>query len=131
MGTTITKEQATEALVDEKQAAMQVTADQEAAADVADRDRQDALLEIQERAAELIKQRAEMIPQFIESLEQVGNSATELRALRDEFKHLNTNARNLGGSTNTAFPRAFGRDPLERNLLRKAIKILSSVGGYV
>lgn len=128
---TVTSEEATESLVEERRTAMQATADQEAAADVAEQERQDALLEVNSRAATLIEQRAELLPRFVESLEQVGNSATELRDLRDEFTHLNARARKLGGSIETSWPRAFGREPEERSLLRKALKILSSVGGYV
>ena len=130
---TVTAEEATEALVEERRTAMQATADQEEAVDVAELERQNALVEIQNRAETMVDQRDELLTRFVEALEQVSTSATELRDLRDEYGHLNARARKLGShiKTKNVKTRAFGIDPKERQLLRGAIQILSSIGGYV
>ena len=128
---TVTTEEATADLVEQHRVEMQLEVDATAEAEQKEHDRLEALNKFKERAAAILEERSELLPLFIESLEQVGQSATTLRELRDEYMHLTAKARRIGGSTESVWPKAFGRDPVERNLLRKAIKILSSVGGYV
>ena len=134
MGTktaTVTTEEATADLVEQHRVEMQRDVDATAEVEQLEQKRLETLNELQERAAAILEERSKLIPQFEESLEQVGNSATTLRGLRDEYRHLTARAGKLGGSTENIWPRAFGREPRERNLLRKAITILSSVGGTI
>ena len=93
--------------------------------------RQRLIAEVQTAAAEALVARAELLPRLLALLEELGTVVPQLQDARVRYSRAVTTALRLKFDLDTTWPQTFGREPGEREALRRALQLLNSIGGQV